>query len=240
MGSFDSSADLPSPGAARPDVSFGVRDGRLTFGPGDLDDWAEHLAWCLELLGIGQGATIAVQDYGSSPLSFLASSLLTPTLANGVSERLEASVICLDASHDRVALTPSVLPQLRPTAILVLSDVAGLLLDACRRAEVDLIQGGATRPVLVMSGEHLRPPGTGGWPVLLAIERAMILAPECPSCGHLHLRKGRYRVDGRRVRAQGLRGARPYRLAGGEPIGDGDCPREPADPRIPVPPRGDG
>ncbi len=55
-------------------LSFDVPGGQLLFGDGDLDVWAEHLVWCYRMLGVEDGATIAVQDYGTSPLAFLSSS----------------------------------------------------------------------------------------------------------------------------------------------------------------------
>ena len=106
---------------------FDVPDGRLCFADGDLDTWAEHLTWCYRLMGVEEGATIAVQDFGSSPLSFLGSALLMPGLARGVAERLGGRFVGLDASPERVTLTPAVLDQLAVDVLVVRSSVADLL-----------------------------------------------------------------------------------------------------------------
>ncbi len=106
---------------------FDVPGGRLAFGDGDLDIWAEHLAWCYRMMGVGDGATVAVQDFGSSPISFLGSSLLMPGLRRGVAERIDGRFICLDASAERVTLTPALLAQLDVDALVIREDMLELL-----------------------------------------------------------------------------------------------------------------
>src|SRR5271167_451039 len=114
---------------------FDVPGGRLAFGDGDLDIWAEHRTWCYRMMGIADGATIAVQDFGSSPISFLGSSLLMPGLQRGVAERIDGRFICLDASAERVTLTPALLSQLSVDALVIREDVIELLSAELRKRE---------------------------------------------------------------------------------------------------------
>ncbi|MBK5231233.1 MAG: hypothetical protein JJE27_08700 [Thermoleophilia bacterium] len=178
-------------------ISFELPDGELRFGEGDLDAWAEHLVWCYSLLGVGEGATIAVQDFGTSPLAYLSSKLLMPTLEAGVAERLGARIICLDASPERIVLTPEVVRQVKPDVLVVRAEVLGLLLDGSKRAGVDLTTvGGMT--IVAAIGMDAPPLPPGDWRRLLHAESSLLLAPECTLCGSYHLRHDVYSAaDGR-------------------------------------------
>lgn len=174
-------------------ISFEVPGGELRFGDGDLDAWAEHLVWCYSLLGVAEGSTIAVQDFGTSPISYLGSSLLMPTLAQGVAERMGARIICLDASPERIVLTPEVIRQVKPDVLVVRADVLGLLLDGSKRAGVDLTGiGGLT--IVAAGGVDAPPLPPGPWRRLLHVDSSLLLAPQCTLCGSYHLRDGIYRA----------------------------------------------
>lgn len=213
-------------------LSFLVPEGRLAFGPGELDPWAEHLAWCYRLLGVRDGDTVAVQDFGSSPLSFLASSLVTPLLHAGVAERLGGRAICLDASHERVALTPALLRQVRPDVLVVRAEVAGLLLAAARAQGLDLAAGGSTRLIAAVSEDLPAGPAGGEWRRLLLVERALLLAPLCDRCDHFHLRAGRYSLDGAVAQALAPDGIEPYAFRRLVSSSEGGCPAGPDDRRV--------
>jgi len=210
------------------DLIFDVPDGRLCFAQGDLDIWAEHLTWCYRLMGVGEGATIAVQDFGSSPLSFLGSALLMPNLTRGVAERLGGRFVGLDASPERVALTPAVLAQLRVDVVVVRSSVADLLHEMSQRAHPDMERATA-RTVVVFRDDEPLPARTMPWRHLLHVESALLLAPECASCGRFHLRRGFYEPRGNVVRNLRLSSARPYRLQGAEVVEPGHCQAGPDD-----------
>jgi len=172
-------------------IFFEVPEGELRFGDGDLDRWAEHLAWCYRLLDLDECKTIAVQDFGTSPLAYLGSALLMPTLEAGIAERLDAKVICLDASPERVVLTPEVIRQVEPDLLIVRDEIFGLLLDGAKRAGVDLAALDGLK-ILVAIGAKPMPMPSGKWRRLLHVESTLLLAPECASCGHFHLRDGFY------------------------------------------------
>jgi hypothetical protein len=218
-----------SPGAA---LSFVVPEGRLDFSPEGLDPWAEHLVWCYRLLGVREGSTIAVQDFGPSPLSFLASRLVTPFLEAGVAERLGGRAICLDASRERVALTTSLLAQIRPDVLVVRGEIAGLLLAAARAQRLDLSAGGATQLVLAVCEEERVGTLEGAWRRLLLVERAMLFAPLCERCGHFHLRARRYKFDGTTAQALGPAEFAPYTFRQLSSSRQGGCPEGPDDLRV--------
>lgn len=171
-------------------LSFGLPEGRLTLNPADMGAWAQHLVRCCHLLDIAPDSTIGVVDFGTSPLAFLASRLLTPLLPAGLAELLPARIICLDASRERVALVPSILRQVRMQALFVRAEVLPALLSYAAEADIDL---SGMRIVVA----H---PPAGRDPVpdrpyltrLLLAEPAMLMAPLCPVCGAWHLDPDHY------------------------------------------------
>lgn len=188
-------------------VVFDVPGGTLRFGEGALDEWAQHLEWCYRVLGIEDGATIAVQDFGTSPLSYLGSSLLMPTLERGVAELMDARLISLDASAERVVITPDAIRQVEPDVLVVRGDVFGLLLDGAKRMGVNIAR--RVERIVVAVGEDTMPLPAGEWERILHVERTLLLAPECPDCGCFHLREGVYRVDDGEIHNLRLAGAQP-------------------------------
>lgn len=213
-------------------LSFAVPGGRLDFDPGDLDPWAEHLAWCYRMLGVRDGDTIALQDFGPSPLSFLAATLATPLLQAGVAERLKGRVICLDASHERVALTPSLLLQVRPDVLVVRGEVATLLTGTARGRGLDLSNGGSTRLILAVPEDRPLEPPSGDWRRLLLVERAMLVAPLCERCGDFHLNAARYQFDGTTAQALRPAGAQSHTFHRLRSSCRGGCPAGPDDWRL--------
>lgn len=203
---------------------FDVPGGRLAFGDGDLDIWAEHLAWCYHMMGVGDGATVAVQDFGSSPISFLGSSLLMPGLRRGVAERIEGRFICLDASAERVTLTPALLAQLDVDALVIREDVLELLsAELDKKGFTALAQ--RTMKTIVVFGDEPAPCNPGRFQPsrhFMHVENALLLAPQCVKCDCFHLREGFYQVDGRVIR--NLRLAAPaHDLSRGELFSPSHC-----------------
>lgn len=200
--------------AAETRLIFDVPNGRLVFQPGSLDAWAEHLVWCYELMGVKRGATIAVQDFGGSPLSFLGSALLMPGLVRGVAERLGGRFIGLDASAERVTLTPAVLEQIPVDVLVVRADVAALLAAEIRHKGRSGTGKPPARTVVAFNDEDAVPMrGSGApWRYLLHVPSSMLMAPQCGTCGYFHLRAGVYRLDGAQVSNLGYQGAPSWRL----------------------------
>ena len=218
--------------APEPRLIFDVPGGQLALRATDLEVWAEHLDWCYRLMGIPRGGTIAAQDFGSSPISFLGSCLLIPGLETGVAERMDGRFICLDASPERVTLTPAVLAQLAVDALIVRSDVFGLLdAEIARKSP-----GGypANLRLVVAIDENDTPiRGRAVWRHLLNVPASMLLAPECPVCGGFHLRSGYYEVGAKGVvRNLRLPGTTPCCLPFAEIVAPGGCSVAPGDFRI--------
>jgi hypothetical protein len=207
-------------------LSFNLPDSQLTLSGADLDYWAEHLTWCLGLAGVGADATIGVVDYGTSPVAFLGSALLTPMLDAGVAERLPGRVICLDASRERVALVPSILRQLHLDVLIVRQEVMPALITYCREADQGLediliitTQDTNTREPSVLIRSSRR---------LLVAESAMLMAPECAHCAKLHLRHSHY-APGPNGSVVTLRGGSQTSLPHGIRVLEQKCSQSPQD-----------
>ncbi len=217
------------PLAPEPRLSFDVPNGRLALGAADLELWAEHLAWCYGFMGIPHGATIAAQDFGSSPISFLGSALLMPGLDAGVAERMDGRFICLDASAERATLTPAVLAQLPVDALVVRAEVLGLLqAEVAKRSHIGFEPN---YRLIVAIDENDRPvQGDAVWRHLLNVPASMLLAPECRACGGFHLREGFYEVsaDGE-IRNLRLSAASRCHLEYAENLALGRCAVAPGD-----------
>lgn len=204
----------------RPDevtLIFDVPFGRLSLSERDLEVWAEHVAWCYRLMGVPRGVVMAVQDFGNSALSFLGSSLLMPGLKQGVAERLGGRFICLDASSERVTLTPAMLEQLNVDVLVARAEVYGLLVSELARKNADL-PGRGIRMIVALSDRDPVPPRNAikPWRYLLHIESSMLIAPECPACGCFHLRAGFYGIEDGAIWNLQLAGVQPCRLRGAE------------------------
>lgn len=218
---------------------FDLPGGRLAFAAGGLDIWAEHLTWCYRMMGIPDGATIAVQDFGSSPISFLGSSLLMPGLQRGVAERIDGRFICLDASAERVTLTPALLSQLTVDALVIREDVIELLSAELRKTEFVALAKRPMKTIVVFGDE---PPAFNAarpdlWRHLMHVENTLLLAPQCVKCDCFHFREGFYEVDRRIVRNLRMT-APPYDLPPGELFPPSHCAAGIRDWSIGLSPRG--
>jgi len=191
-------------------LSFGLPEGRLILNPADLQTWAQHLTRCCRLLGIAPDSTIGVVDFGTSPVAFLGSRLLTPLLPQGLAELLPARIICLDASRERVALVPSILKQVKMDALFARADVLPALLSYASEADVDL----STLKVVVSHAPDHRDP-VPDRPFLTHLwlnEAAMLIAPLCPACGAYHLDPLLYALDAGSVLTHSLGAITPLPL----------------------------
>ena len=144
-----------------------------------------------------------------------------PTLEAGVAERLKGRMICLDASRDRVTLTPAVTRQVALDALIVRAEVLGLLVEVSEKSGLKLGEEG---PSIIIAFDQDPPSFAGDCRTLLHIESALLLAPECRTCGYFHLRAGFYDLVGDRVSNLRLASARPHSLRLAEkPVRD-HCP----------------
>lgn len=149
--------------------------------------WAEQFAWALRQLGVPEPGLVAIADYGTSPLSFLASSLTMP-IPFGWAERLGNGCLCVDCSHQRLAVVPGLFGQLPITTLIVRGQALLPLDDLCRRHGVVLEKTGV-RVVVTLDGRL--PPNAvrPGFDYLVVDEPSLTVAPVCRNCGHAHLRR---------------------------------------------------
>lgn len=212
-------------------ILVGTSGDSLCLAIDELGDWAEHISWCYRFLGIGEGTTVAIQDFGASPLSLLASSLFLPIDGGGVAERLNGRVVCLDASVEKVILTPAALRQVHPDALVIRADMAPLLIEQAKRDGVRLEDA---RLVLVVSDERLAAVPDPGWDRLLLIGETLLIAPGCRVCEHFHLREGVYDVAEGVVVNLRHPAAVPHRGSWREGAAQRGCPTRPGDWLLPV------
>lgn len=158
-----------------------------------LGRYGEALRRCWSLLGLGKGDRVAIFDYGSSPISYLASSAFLPYLRRGAADGLGCLTICNDGvasmSHRAVEIVKFVRPRilfiradcLQPFATEVENRLPRLA-DYTEALVVAENEGVLTRPEVALWQRRL------GIPIhrLLRIDLAMFLAVECPVCRLLH------------------------------------------------------
>ncbi len=167
-----------------------------------LRDYAEALRRCWSLLGLKKGAVVAIFDYGTSPLSYLASSAYTPYLRRGAAEALGCLAICNDGIASMSQRAVEILKFVRPRVLFVRGEC---LQPLALEIEGRLPQlSDFTHALVVSENESLLTKADQegferrlGVPVyrLLRADIAMFLAMECPECRLLHCWQDLYSVD---------------------------------------------
>jgi phenylacetate-coenzyme A ligase PaaK-like adenylate-forming protein len=167
-----------------------------------LKGYAEALTRCWSLLGLGPGDNVAIFDYGTSPVTYLASGSYTPYLDKGAAEALRCSPICNDGVANMSQRALDILKFIRPRILFIRSDclqpfvcqveaMALTVSDYIRALVVTESEGVLTRTEQTSFEERL------GVPVyrMLRIDVAMFLAVECPHCRFLHTWQDLYLVE---------------------------------------------
>ena len=170
-----------------------------------LKSYAEALARCWSLLGVAKGDKVAIFDYGTSPLSYLASASYTPYLNRGAAEALGCLPVCNDGVANMSQRAVEILKFIRPRIFFLRSDclqpfinqveAAGLRVsDYARALVVAECEGTLSRQEQTSFEQRL------GVPVyqMLRIDAAMFLAMECPQCRLLHTWRDLYLVENSR------------------------------------------
>lgn len=169
-----------------------------------LKGYAEALTRCWSLLGLEPGDRVAIFDYGTSPVSYLASGSYSPYLGRGAAEALGCLPICNDGVANMSQRAVEILKFIRPRIFFLRSDclqpfiyqaeAAGVRFsDYLRAVVVTESEGVLSRTEQTAFEERL------GVPVyrMLRIDVAMFLAVECPHCRLLHTWKDLYFVENR-------------------------------------------
>jgi hypothetical protein len=165
-----------------------------------LAGYAQALAHAWEVLGVGSGDRVAIYDYGSSPVAYLASHTFSPHLERGAAEHAMAMALCVDGLPDNVARFAHVLRHFQPHFAFVRADLLPLLLGGPTALPTEL--RGAR---LVVSADGDVPaPGErafwqrawhGGVSLLARHDPAAFVAAECPRCAMLRVPEDLYEIE---------------------------------------------
>lgn len=169
-----------------------------------LKGYAEALTRCWSLLGLEQGDKVAIFDFGTSPVSYLASSSYTPYLGRGAAEALACLPICNDGVANMSQRAVEIMRFIRPRIFFLRSDC---LQPFIHQAEAAALRcSDYVRALVVAESEGIlsRADQTTcenklGVPIyrMLRIDPAMFLAVECPHCRFFHTWADLYLVENR-------------------------------------------
>lgn len=195
--------------------------------------WSEHIAWAMRLLDVRESGLVAVADFGTSPLSFLGSSLTMP-IQQGWSERMDNAFLCIDASHQRLAVVAGLFEQLPITTLIVRGQALLPLDDLCRRNGVVLEK---TQVQVIVTLDRAPAPNMvrPGFDYLIVDEPSLTIAPVCRHCGHAHLRRNRYRYADGLVHNLAQDGLTTWDAPETSGVAPGHCEHGHGDIRLPIP-----
>lgn len=168
----------------------------------DLKHYAEALRRCWSLLGLKRGDRVAIFDYGTSPVSYLASSLFTPYLKQGAADLLGCLPICNDGVSHMARRAVDILRLVRPRVFFLRNDclqpfTAEVEREGLRLSDYTLFLVAVENESLLSKTEQGAFERKLGVPVyrLLRMDAAMFLAMECPECRLLHSWQDLYLVE---------------------------------------------
>jgi phenylacetate-coenzyme A ligase PaaK-like adenylate-forming protein len=167
-----------------------------------LKRYAEALTRCWSLLGLVHGDRVAIFDYGTSPLSYLASASYTPYLSRGAAETLGCLPICNDGVTNMSQRAVEILKFIRPAVLFLRSDCLQPLVNEAESAALHFSDHVRALVVAENEGTLSRVDQKNfesrlGVPIyrMLRIDAAMFLAVECPQCRLLHTWEDFYLVE---------------------------------------------
>lgn len=167
----------------------------------DLEAYADVMsdAWCQ--IGVQADDRVAIYDYGSSPVTYLSSRVISPYLRQGAAERASAIVICNDGLPELVGRCWHLLTYVQPEVLFMRCDNV----DPFTRLLTQ--RGGWPAPPprqVVVSGNEEWPGAQeiSAWERALGThvrrlaraDLAMWLALECPG-GRIHMDSDRYLIE---------------------------------------------
>jgi phenylacetate-coenzyme A ligase PaaK-like adenylate-forming protein len=172
------------------------------FGAGELRGYAEALRRCWSLLGLGQGDSVGIFDYGTSPVSYLASSAFTPYLRRGAADALRCLPVCNDGGANMSERAVEIVKFVRPRVLFVRADCLHPFALEIEKQSLDLSAHiaalvAAENEALLPQAEREMYERRLGVPIyrMLRIDAAMFLAVECPQCRLLHSWHDLYLVE---------------------------------------------
>lgn len=168
----------------------------------ELQCYADALTLCWQLLGLSKGDRVAVFDYGSSPLSYLASSSYMPYLSKGAAENLGCVPVCNDGVSQMSQRAIEIARFVRPKVFFLRSDCLFPFSQEAKRQAVSLSHYISAVVIaendgLALQGSCLEWEATWGVPVyrLLRVDAAMFMGIECPSCQLMHVPNNLYFIE---------------------------------------------
>ncbi len=168
----------------------------------DLKEYAKALTRCWSFLGLRKGDRVAIFDYGTSPISYLASSAFTPYLSQGAADALGCLPICNDGVANMSQRAVEIVKFVRPRLLFLRNDCLhpftaevereGLRLSKYVRALV-----ATANEAVLTKPEQDAYQRSLGVPIyrLLRVDLAMFFATECPQCRLLHAWPDLYFVE---------------------------------------------
>ncbi|MDT7944655.1 MAG: hypothetical protein RQ985_08965 [Dehalococcoidia bacterium] len=162
----------------------------------ELRGWARALIYAWRLWGVERGQLIALYDYGSSPMVFLASGAYTPHLSVGAADVLGVVPVCNDGLASMASRMVEVLRYAHPQALVARADVLVPLAQAAAQAGLEVSRHLAWVAVTEAEGvPQASPPwAVPTWRTWRA-DAALFLAAECPECRLFHVPPRLYRLD---------------------------------------------
>jgi phenylacetate-coenzyme A ligase PaaK-like adenylate-forming protein len=172
------------------------------FEPNALNAYADALRRCWSLFGIGRGDRVAIFDYGTSPVSYLASRSFTPYLRRGAADILGCLPVCNDGAANLSQRAVDIVRFVRPRVLFLRADC--LHPFAAEIANGSVALASYLDALVVVENEAVVTAAARdsyqaqfGVPVyrLLRADAAMFLAPECARCGLFHIWSDLYHVE---------------------------------------------
>ncbi len=185
----------------------------------ELRRYAETLRRCWSLFGIAKGDRVGIFDYGTSPISYLASSTFTPYLERGAADILGCLPICNDGLANLSQRAVDIVKFVRPRVLFLRTDCLQPFTHEIGRGSLALSSWVET--LVVVENEGVLPRAERdayqaklGVPIhrMMRADAAMFLAPECPRCGFFHVWSDLYHVEAPQERPGQKSGAQPSRL----------------------------
>lgn len=207
---------------------------------GELEQWSAALERILGRWGVAAGDTVGFYEYGSSPLVLLSAGSYVPGLGRGATDRLGADMFCNDGMGNMALRMAEAIRVVRPSAVVLRSDVAAPFNEALEMSGVSLPEVVRWVAVTVpdgapFDGDVARWSHRWRLPVrrILRADAAFLLAGDCPTCDLFHvdpelydlepLRDGEVAVTARfAVTTPAVR----YNLGQAETVAAG-CPEDP-------------
>ncbi|MBI2088540.1 MAG: hypothetical protein HYT78_07325 [Deltaproteobacteria bacterium] len=162
-------------------------------GPDELKGYAEALRRCWSLVGLGSGDRVGIFDYGTSPVSYLASSAFTPYLRRGAADALGCLVTCNDGEANMSQRAVEIIKYVRPRILFLRSDCLhpfALEVEKDSLSLSDYIDALVTaeNEAVLSTAERVAYEKRLAVPIyrMLRVDAAMFLAVECPRCRLLH------------------------------------------------------